>query len=44
MMIIDKRHLSLDILPDLLNQDTSTKKIIFIIWYKDAIKQSKINP
>lgn len=44
MMITGKGRSGLDIWPKTPNQNTSTEDMIFITCYKEAIKQTKINP
>lgn len=43
MMMISKKRLGLDIQPQTQNQNTNANNIIRTIWYKEAIKQKKIN-
>lgn len=42
--MIGKGRSGPDIWLETPNQDTGIKEIIFTIWYKEAMKQSKINP
>lgn len=43
MIITGKKHSSLDIWPEILNQDTDIEEIILTTWYKKTMKQSEIN-
>lgn len=43
MLITSNEHLCLNIWPKTSNQDIGTENMILIIWYKKAIKQTKIN-
>ena len=43
-MITGKGCLCLDIWPETLNQSTDTEDMILTTWYKEAMKQTEINP
>ncbi len=43
MVITSKEHSSLDIWLKTPNQSASIEEMIFITWYNEAMKQSRIN-
>ncbi len=44
MVMTGEGHSGPDIWPETPNQGTSTEEMILTTWYKEAIKQSGINP
>ena len=44
IVITGKGRSGPDIWPETLNQGIGTEDMILITWYKEAIKQTKINP
>ena len=44
MVITDEGCLGSDIWPETPNQGTGTEDMISTIWYKEAMKQTEINP
>ena len=44
MVMIGKGHSDSDIWPVTPNQGTSTEEMILTTWYKEAMKQTRINP